>query len=115
MKHQESKLQRQAVKWFRLQYPNHVLFHIPNGGMRSKTEASIMKAEGVVAGVPDLFLAYSNYGYNGLFIEMKTPKGRITNTQEYFMEHATRAGYLCAVCRSLDDFMELVNNYLKTE
>jgi len=46
---------------------------------------------------------------------MKTPKGRITNTQEYFMEHATRAGYLCAVCRSLDDFMELVNNYLKTE
>ena len=33
-----------------------LLFHIPNGGLRSKTEAARMKRQGVKAGVPDMLL-----------------------------------------------------------
>lgn len=49
MTHNESKLQRVCVQWFRVQYPHLVLFAIPNGGRRGKVEASIMKGEGVLA------------------------------------------------------------------
>ena len=33
-----------------------MLFHIPNGGKRTKTEAARFRAAGVRSGVPDLFL-----------------------------------------------------------
>lgn len=51
-------MQRMCVGWFRLQYPavGKLLFAVPNGGARSRTEAAIMKAEGVTAGVTDLIL-----------------------------------------------------------
>ena len=49
MKHLESNIQRAFVRWFRLQYPEYALnlTSVPNGGLRSKTEAAIMKAEGM--------------------------------------------------------------------
>ena len=80
MSHPESILQRQCVKWFRLQYAGigNLLFAVPNGGFRSPIEAKIMKGEGVVSGVSDLILLYSNNGYNSLCIEMKAPGGMQT-------------------------------------
>jgi hypothetical protein len=62
-RHEESRLQRACVQWFRLQYPAHTLFAIPNGGKRNAREAGILKAEGVLPGVADLFLMYPNKGY----------------------------------------------------
>lgn len=58
MKHLESNIQRAFVRWFRLQYPEYALnlTSVPNGGLRSKTEAAIMKAEGMTAGAADLLL-----------------------------------------------------------
>ena len=57
--HYESKLQQNCVKWFGMQYAKYdkLLFAIPNGGHRSKTEAGILIGEGVKAGVADLMLA----------------------------------------------------------
>lgn len=39
-----------------MQYPSYALCltSVPNGGLRSKTEAAIMKAEGMTAGAADL-------------------------------------------------------------
>lgn len=67
-------MQRMCVGWFRLQYPavGKLLFAVPNGGARSRTEAAIMKAEGVTAGVTDLILLLGRGGFNALCIEMKT-------------------------------------------
>jgi hypothetical protein len=113
MKHLESKIQQTCVHWFRLQYPQHVLFAVPNGGRRGKVEAAIMKGEGVLPGVADLYLAHPSKGCHGLFIEMKTEKGRQSNSQLLFEEKITERGYHYAVCRSLDEFMNTVNEYLK--
>lgn len=51
------------------------LYHIPNGGKRTKAEAGIFKAMGVKSGVPDVHLPVARGGYHGLYIEMKRTKG----------------------------------------
>lgn len=54
----ESVEQQLLFRWARFyvsKYPElALLYHIPNGGSRRKSEAGRFKAEGVKAGVPDL-------------------------------------------------------------
>ena len=52
MKHLESAHQQAYVARCRLHPVAKRIFAIPNGGKRSKVTAAIMKAEGVLAGVP---------------------------------------------------------------
>lgn len=52
-----------------------LMYHIPNGGTRSKSEAGRFRAEGVKAGVPDICLPVARGGYHGMYIEMKRRKG----------------------------------------
>lgn len=113
---EEHQIQCACVRWFAYQYPqlNGRLFAVPNGGKRSRKTASEMKAEGVVSGVSDFVLLKSNRDYGALLIEMKTPKGSQTDTQKKWQQTITADGeYKYVVCRSLDDFMREVNDYLK--
>jgi len=113
MKHNESTLQQSCLKWFKLQYPKHVIFAIPNGGKRSDVEAKIMKGEGVLAGVADLFLMCPNERWFGLFIEMKTAKGVQSDVQAWFEGMAIEYGYKYVIVRNIDEFISEVRNYLK--
>ena len=114
MKHRESNLQIQCVRWFRLQYPKYakLLFAVPNGGYRNKIEAGIMKAEGVVSGVADLILLIPSKGFNSLCIEMKTDKGRQNENQKAWQSDTENVGNAYKICRSVDDFMNEINGYL---
>ena len=57
MNRPEEKLHRAAVEYLRATLPKPwFCFHCPNGGGRSKAEAGILKALGVLAGVPDLLI-----------------------------------------------------------
>ncbi len=113
-RHIESHLQRNCLKWFRLQYPNLrlLLFAVPNGGARNKREAGIMKAEGVTAGVADVILLKPSGGYASLCIEFKTEDGRQQPTQKEWQAAAEGAGNKYVVIRSFDAFKEEVENYL---
>ena len=112
MKHLESKLQINCVSWFRTQYPSLVMWSIPNGGKRSVITATILKREGALAGVADLFLMYPSKTYHGLFIEMKIGKGKQTENQLEFQYQCKKFGYKYEVCRSFDDFVNIVNQYI---
>lgn len=68
MKKEESQLQRLCVCWFRLQFPNDLIFAIPNGGSRNVIEAKNLKSESVLSGVADLQVITNNKSF---FIEMK--------------------------------------------
>jgi hypothetical protein len=111
MTHEESKLQRMCVQWFRIQFPHLTLFAIPNGGRRGKVEAGIMKGEGVLAGVADLFLMLPNMEYNGLFIEMKTLDGRQSDSQRSFERKSIENGYCYRICRTFEDFKDVILIY----
>jgi len=67
MKHLESRMQVQCVKWFRLQYRQmgDLLIHVPNGGSRDLRTAQRLKAEG---GCPRCF------GFGVVYAQPNTPR-----------------------------------------
>ena len=57
MRRPEETLHRACVAYLRAALPKPwIVWHTPNGGGRSKAEAGILKAMGVLAGMPDLFV-----------------------------------------------------------
>lgn len=110
--HQE---QVAVVEWFRLQYPKHILFAIPNGGARHIVTAVNLKREGVISGVPDLFVMYPAFPFHGLFIEMKAKGGKVSPAQKEFMAAAIDNGYQASVCYGFDEAREAINLYLHCE
>ena len=112
MKHQESTLQTSCVKWFRLQYPNLVIYAVPNGGSRNVREAQRLKAEGVLAGVADLNVLLPNGKI--IYIEMKVIGNRQTDTQTDFQQPAESLGSKSYVCYSFDEFKAIIEKELTT-
>jgi hypothetical protein len=108
----ESQIQQQMVKWFGYKYPECTLFAIPNGHKRNAITGAILKREGVVAGVADLFLMKSNNKYHGLWIEVKTDKGKQSESQKEFERKAVREGYKYVICKSIDQFINEVETYI---
>lgn len=116
MKHEEDNIQMSCVKWFGLQYPQFsaLIHHSPNGGFRNIREAARFKAMGTKAGFADLILLVPRHDYHALFVEMKTPKStsKQSEHQKEFQRNVEAQGYRYVVCRSLDDFMKTINEYL---
>lgn len=111
----EHALQVACVNWFRYAHPqySHLLMAIPNGGYRTQTTAKLMKAEGQLAGVPDIFLPVARDGFHGLWIEMKNGKaGRVSDSQKDMISRLKEQGYRCEICRTEDEFIETINSYL---
>lgn len=110
--HRESNLQQACVKWFKLAYPKKVIFSIPNEGMRQKANASRLKAEGMLAGVSDIFIMEPVGKYHGLWVELKIPPNTPTKSQSDFIRKADERDYANWVCYSFDQFKENVEIYL---
>lgn len=90
-----------------------LLFAIPNGGHRSKATAGKLKAEGVKAGVPDVFLPVKRGLLGGLFIELKRVRGGSTASNQFAWHVALRVeGYVVAVCRGWVEAARDICEYL---
>lgn len=89
-----------------------LLFHIPNGGKRSKSEAVRFRAAGVRSGVPDLFLPCSRGGFHGLWIEMKAIGGRVSREQEQWRKELMEQGYMSVVCYGAAAAIETIEKYM---
>lgn len=112
---EEHRIQCACVRAFRYKYPKlkHNLFAVPNGGRRDGITGARLKEEGVLAGVADLILLVPNAKYHALLIEMKTPKGRQSDSQRAWQRAvAGNEDYLYVVCRSLEEFMKKIEEYL---
>lgn len=111
-RHIEEDIQSSCVQWFRLSYPQYIIFACPNGGSRNRLEAINMKRSGVLAGVSDLIIVAARAV---LFVEMKTKTGRQEESQKVFQSNVERLGFEYKICRSLADFQLSVENWLKSE
>ena len=88
-----------------------IIFHIPNGGSRDAREASNLKVQGVLAGVPDLCLVLPEGGI--IWVEMKAKDGRVsvsqTNLHGHFTELAHRIIVAYSAEEALDKLREVLN------
>ena len=99
-----------------------LMYAIPNGGSRHLLEAVKMKAEGVMAGVPDTNLPWPNDTHAGLFIELKrvgfalvdrnpTPWGTISTDQLKWMGQLQEVGHHAVVCRGCEHAARTIEAY----
>lgn len=116
----ESVEQQCLFRWAEFQsgrYPElKLLYHVPNGGSRKKSEAGRFKAEGVKAGVPDLCLPVARGGYHGLYIELKRLKhSKTSEDQKAWIEKLNEQGYCAVVCKGWEAAAKVITEYLNME
>jgi len=87
------------INWFRVKYPNVLIFAIPNGEKRAITVAKRLKAEGVVRGIPDLFIPQWT-----LWVEMKRISGgRLSPEQKAMIQYLEGLGQKVIVAKGAAD------------
>lgn len=112
----EALEQETLFTWARMQEVAHpeleLMFHVPNGGKRSKAEAAHLKRQGVKAGVPDIFLPVPRGRYNGLWIELKSGRNTATEKQKEWIERLRAQGYAAEVCVGWECAVMAIETYL---
>ena len=100
----ETGIQKAVIAWtqqpeIRKKWPElAMLYHVPNEGKRTGRQGQTLHDAGLKRGVPDLCLPVARGGYHGLYIEMKTEKGRPSDPQKWWIEHLKLQGYYATVC-----------------
>ena len=125
----EHQIQCAIVEWANKAHTRNCLSIIgefliayPNGGSRKKIklkcgkfvslEGKRLKKEGVKAGVSDLFLALPSKGFGGLWLEVKTSKGKVSKAQQSWRDLMRSTGYCAGVVRSVDEGIQVIKYYL---
>lgn len=113
----EEQEQAYVIQWRDLmvnQVPElSLLFHIGNGGLRSKSEAVRFKRLGVKPGVSDLMLPVARHGYHGLWIEMKRQHdGKLSKPQKEWLDDMRKQGYKAERANGADEAIEIIKEYM---
>jgi len=97
------------INWFRVKYPNVLIFAIPNGEKRAITVAKRLKAEGVVRGIPDLFIPQWT-----LWVEMKRISGgRLSPEQKGMITYLEGIGQKVIVGKGAADASRQILEFLE--
>lgn len=99
--------QREFVEWFRKTFPKDLIWATPNGGERSPRVALQMKLEGVVRGIPDLYVRKWQ-----LWIEMKKIGGRVEQHQALIHYYLRECGDTVFVCYGQEDAKRQVLKFM---
>jgi len=92
----------------RLMPPEVFWFHCPNGGTRNVIEAVQFKRRGVKPGIPDLLFIYRG-NLNG--IELKSDKGKLSDSQRHTQFLMRAAGCRIETARSENEVYELLKAF----
>lgn len=120
----ESEIQQAVMKWWALAHRGlgvkheRLLMAFPMQGQRTARNGARMKAEGMRAGLADMFLAVPmpfDSGHHGLWIELKRPKPRgvVSPEQAEFLMSVKMQGYGAQVCFGFDECTKAITDYLK--
>src|SRR5690348_11492060 len=138
--YEESENQIRLFEWWALACKQYkiaecLMFAIPNGSAlgNGREEWQVKqriirgkraKREGSRPGIPDIMLAVPHrpsprtHGettphYSGMFVEMKTAKGVVSDEQEQVIGYLIARGYKCVVARSFDEARREIEDYLR--
>lgn len=112
----EDSEQRAVVRFLKINYPK-ALFCASAGGMRTSMKQAIkMKANGYVAGFPDLFIYEPIGEYNGLAIEMKRVRGGVISPEQKNWIHSlNERKFKAVVCYGALDAISIIVKYFNGE
>ena len=108
----ETQEQKQLIQWCRTDPRFQYLFHIPNESVGGTGWMVRNRQMGVKAGVPDLFYPVPMHGYHGLFIEMKSDKGRLSQAQMRWHAALRIFGYRVEVCKGWQQAKNILEDYM---
>lgn len=112
--HQYSVMLWAAQESIRTRWPElALLYHVENERQCSPQQAARRKRMGVKKGVPDLVLPVARGGYHGLYIELKKPKGKLSDDQEWWLDRLSINGYCAMVCYGWEKAAYVLEWYLK--
>lgn len=89
-----------------------LLFAIPNGGQRNRVTGARLKAEGVKPGVPDIMLPVATGKWHGLWVEMKSPSGKLSDHQVFWIEELQEQNYQVSICYGWIEARDTILTYL---
>lgn len=108
MKHPESHAQQIVVQWLRKRGIHFCA--IPNGGKRGPIAGRILKAEGVVAGAPDILIFDRPPWYAnsiGVALEMKAPGGSKPSAHQLeFLSALEKRGWIVIIAYGAHEAFE---------
>ena len=108
MSRAEDQIQSAVVHWIRATCPGTIVFHVPNGGKRTRAEAGIFKALGVLAGVPDLIIMWRGHVAG---LELKAP-GKMPEPHQLLIgEQMLAMGHLWGWASSVDDALAMLRGW----
>ena len=101
----EADAQRAIVQALRVALPHDAIVHhcaneVTEAGSRGQIRQSILVGMGVHTGFADLIVIS---GGRVLFLEVKSPSGRLRKSQDVFRDTVSAQGFGWALVRSVDD------------
>lgn len=102
----ENQIQHEIFKWQWNNFPEYrrQFFAVPNGGLRKKSEANLLKSTGVVKGIPDM--VFFNNGFT-IFFELKTDVGKLSKDQQLIRQIIINNGFRFYLIRTPDQFKQI--------
>jgi hypothetical protein len=97
----EASIQRGIVDYVQAVAPQCLIFAVPNASRRTKGGRASNGVAGLTAGIPDLcIIAPGGVAY---FMEVKTPKGRLSDAQFTILNRLTGLHSEWQIVHSIDD------------
>lgn len=115
---------QQAERWAEYYPMLALMFAVPNGaklpytknakGQRYSKQATILLAEGLKPGVPDILLPVPSKGKHGLFVEMKRAdrSNHPSDEQKWWINQLQMMGYEVVVCYGASEAWDEIVAYL---
>lgn len=108
----ETLSQNAFVRWCRSQTPPVLVTSSGAGLLHGPHKLKQLKDRGYTNGTPDLLIPVPRGGYHSLWIEMKSPTGRLRPAQVEFITALREMNHKVVVCRSTDDAIAETKAYL---
>lgn len=114
-KYKGSEFDFQKALAYYLDTINLLWFHPANEIKAKPQYMAKRKLIGVKSGVPDFCILEPNKKYKGLFIEIKVGYNKPNENQMKWIEELNKRKYYALVSYSLDECIEVINNYIKNK
>lgn len=111
----EDNLQNAVMTYFKLNYPDAFVIHVPNEGKRSPFERYKFKYLGGVSGVPDILCFSKNANKCGLAIELKVGYNKPTENQKSCLKRLKMQNWEVSWFNNYADTCNFIDKYFSDE